>query len=286
MPADERALQTAVEYRNKDIVELMFQLGATVDMVDFGYIALSGDAEIIRMFIERGADLLTGYPIAKGLIGLTRLFLGIYKSYIDKHPELQFQADIALRHFCKEGNLRGVSLLIWLGANPRSKVPDEVEDSEEFWGTPIQAAADRGQLDIIKRLKPDPAKDDVNLLLGEGLYRRSMELVRYWISLGADINQVSTEGTTAHRRILSALIWDLDPRPHWYGRRDGADAKRFAQEWFSGGAKWSPQGEDVATIRKALLRLSYMEAYEFIKLLLGKGVMSADCLGKSWMHRS
>jgi hypothetical protein len=28
IPADERALQRAAEYRNKDIVELMFQCGA------------------------------------------------------------------------------------------------------------------------------------------------------------------------------------------------------------------------------------------------------------------
>jgi hypothetical protein len=243
-------------------------------------IVLSGEPEIIRMFIERGADLVTGYPIAKGLIRLTRLFLEIYKSYVEKHPELQFQADIALRHFCKEANLRGVSLLMWLGANPRAKVPDEVDESEELWGTSIAAAADRGQLDVIKRLKPDPAKDDINLLLGESLYRRNMELVRYWVSLGADINHVAAEGGTAHRRVLSSLIWDLDPRNHWYARTDGTEAKRFAHEWFSAGAKWAPQGEDIATIRKTLLKLSYIEAYEFVKLLLEKGVMSADCLGE------
>jgi hypothetical protein len=93
------------------------------DMVDFEYIVFIGEREIIRKFIDRGTDLVTGYPIAKGLIRLTRLFLGIYKSNIQKHPELQFQANMALRHFCGEANLPGVSLLMWLGANPRAKVP-------------------------------------------------------------------------------------------------------------------------------------------------------------------
>ena len=129
VPADGRALQRAAEYRNKDIVELMFQFGAKADMVEFEYIVSIGEAQIIRMFIERGADLITDYPIAKGLIRLTRLFLGIYKTYIDKYPALQFQADIALRHFCEEGNLRGASLLMWLGANPRAKVPQEFDES-------------------------------------------------------------------------------------------------------------------------------------------------------------
>jgi hypothetical protein len=54
-----------------------------------------GEPQIIRMFIDRGADLVTGYPypIAVGLIQQTRLFLGIYKSYVEKYPDLQFQAD-------------------------------------------------------------------------------------------------------------------------------------------------------------------------------------------------
>ena len=126
VPADGRALQRAAEYRNKEIVELMFQFGAKASLVEFEYIVSIGEGEIIRMFIERGADLITDYPIAKGLIRLTRLFLGIYKTYIDKYPELQCQADIALRHFCEEGNLRGASLLMWLGANPRAKVPRRI----------------------------------------------------------------------------------------------------------------------------------------------------------------
>jgi hypothetical protein len=43
---------------------------------------------------------------------MKRLFPGIYKTYIEKYPQRQFQADMALRDFCQEGNLRGVSLLI------------------------------------------------------------------------------------------------------------------------------------------------------------------------------
>ena len=280
VPADGRALQTAAEYRNKEIVELMFQFGAEVNLVDFEYIVSIGEAQIIRLFIERGADLVTNYPIAKGLIRLTRLFLGIYKTYIDQHPELPFQADMALRHFCEEGNLRGVSLLMWLGANPRAKVPQEADENEEFWSTPLEAAALKGQLDVIKRLKPDPAKDDVHRLLDDCLYRRNMDLVRYWVSLGADINHVDAEGRTAHYHVLSGLSWALDPRSYWYASSDGTEAKRFAQEWFSSGAKWTPQGDDIGVIRKALSRLSCMEAYEFIKLLLENEVMSADALGE------
>lgn len=280
IPADARALQRAAEYRNRGIVELMFQYGATVDMVDFEYIVSIGERDIILAFIERGADLITGYPFATGLIRQTRSFLGIYKSNIEKHPELQFQADMALRHFCDEGNLRGVSLLMWLGANPRAAVPRNAEESEECWETPMMAAAWKGQLDVIKRLKPVPAKDDLNKLLQQSLYRRNMDVIRFWVSLGADINCTDESGRTAHYSVLLSLSWNLEPRSYWYPGTDGATAKRFAQEWFSSGVKWTPKGDDFGVIRKVLSRLSYMEAYEFIKLLLDKQVTSADALGE------
>jgi len=65
IPADGRALQRAAEYRNIDIVELILQYGATVDMVEFEHIVFIGEREIIRKFIDRGADLVTGYPIGE-----------------------------------------------------------------------------------------------------------------------------------------------------------------------------------------------------------------------------
>ena len=187
---------------------------------------------------------------------------------------------MALRHFCKQGSLRGVSLLMWLGANPRAKVPDEAEDYEEFWETPLETAASKGQLDIIKRIKPDPAKDDIQSLLLGCLHRWSMDLVLYWVSLGADVNHVAAEGPSAHHRVMSNLSWELDFHNHWYARSEATQAKRFAVEWFSAGAKWTPQGDDFRVIRKASSRLSYMEAYEFIKLLREKDVMPPDSLGE------
>lgn len=188
IPPDGRALQHAVSHRNKDIIELLLQ---------------------------HGADVLKDHPIARGLIHATRLFLGIYKSYIGKYPQLQFQADMALRHFCEKGNLRGVSLLMWLGANPRAKVPADAEESGECWRTPLAAAASGGQLDVIKRLKPDPAKDDLNDLLRDSLFRRNMDLVRYWVSLGADINHVDADRDTARRSVFWSLTWAIDRRDYW-----------------------------------------------------------------------
>jgi hypothetical protein len=40
------------------------------------------------------------------------------KRYQGGFPSFQEQANIGLRHHCKEGNLKWVSLLLWAGADP------------------------------------------------------------------------------------------------------------------------------------------------------------------------
>jgi hypothetical protein len=81
---------------------------------------------MIRFFLENGADVITGAPFAVAFREKIRTAL---RSYVEKaHPELasglQEQADRALRHFCNEGDLKWISLLLWAGANPRSRGPD------------------------------------------------------------------------------------------------------------------------------------------------------------------
>jgi len=280
IPADVRALQKATAFRKAGIVDLLFQYGATVDMEDLKDVIWTGDRDIIMKFISRGAALVTDYPIATGLIRHTKFFLGIYKSLITDHPHLQFQADMALRHFCEEANLRGVSLLMWLGANPRKRVPYDADECEEDWVTPLSAAARTGNLDVIKRLKPNPATDDVNELLRRGVGRKNIELVRYWISLGADINSRDEDQHSGHRVVFWHLEWALNSHGFYYSSSDQTAAKAFAFEWFSSGAKWSPATDDLRVIRKVLGLLSYFEAYEFIKLLLTKAVMNSEEMGQ------
>src|SRR5689334_15103229 len=151
--------------RRVDLVELLQQFGCDLNSISFVDVVSKGNLPMIKFFLDRGADLFEGYPFYHGLIGPTRMWLGLYKTYQPKHPELQFQADMALRHFAQEGSMRGVSLLMWLGANPRTKVADSPDQDEDCWETALEDAAYRGNLDIIKRMRPDPKKDDVNRLL-------------------------------------------------------------------------------------------------------------------------
>lgn len=280
IPADSRALSCAVRHRKFGLVELLFRYGARVDGIPFEDIASSGNKEIILHFIGRGADLFTGYPMARALIKHTRLFLGIYKSLIGEHPVLQFQAAIALRHFCKEGSMRGVSLLLWLGANPRTKVPAEADETEEQWDTSLMTAAWEAKLEVIKKLRPNPAIDDLNTLLQRGLYRQNMDCVRYWISLGADLNSMDESGRSNHYTVLLYVNWALESRSFLYLGTSNSDTKQFLRDWFSSGAKWTPNGEELSIGRKVFCQLSYFEALEFIKLLITKEVVTTDDLVK------
>jgi len=274
IPADCSALSLAVRRRNLGMVELLFKYGATLDLVSFHAVVATSHRNIILFFIERGADIHTGYPIAQGLIRQTRLFLGIYKSLIEKHPELQFQADIALRHFCKQGSLRGVALLLWLGANPRAKVPGDVDEKEEFWETPLMSAAWAGSPDVLRLLKPTPATDDINALFHHGLHCLNLELIRYWLSLGADLNCVDESGQSSHCSVLFHLDWKLEFKRSWGTGLGTYDAISFLLEWFSLGARWAPQNEELKIARKVLLQLSPFENHKLIKLLLAQQVMS------------
>lgn len=276
IPADGGALSLAVRRRNFGIVELLFKYGATVDLVSFHDVVSTGHRDIALFFIERGADIVTGYPIAQGLIYRTRPFLGIYKSLIQKNPQIQFQADIALRHFCKEGSMRGVSLMLWLGADPRRKVPYEVGDAEEVWDTALMSAAWEGNLEVLAKLQPSRDADDINALFHRGLHRLEMKVVRYWLSLGADLNHVDECGQSTHYSVLLHVSWSIEFRRSWGLGMDATEAKRFLMEWFSSGARWNPSNDELRITRKVLSQLSYFEGYELIKLLLSKDVMAVE----------
>jgi hypothetical protein len=58
------ALADAVEHRSLDVIELLITHGAEVTSVPFVDVLRSWDPKIIRLFLDRGADAITGAPFA------------------------------------------------------------------------------------------------------------------------------------------------------------------------------------------------------------------------------
>ena len=164
--AKDDALRLALFENRPALMELALAHGAAITAVPFLDVLMTGNRSIVTSFLERGADPITGYPFAHAFHEFPgKTTLGSYLDCRRMRPELaaalQEQADMALRQFCQEGNLKWVSLLMWVGANPRSRGPalDDADHAEdpEWHTTALEEASASGNVEILKRLKPSVA---------------------------------------------------------------------------------------------------------------------------------
>lgn len=104
-----------------------------------------------------------------------RPLLGFVKRHRSEDPKIQQELNIALGYHVRARNERGVNLCLWAGADPHPPAPNpelgisedrEGEDpAERFIGwSAIEEAASHGHIGILKRLGPDPARDDFDRL--------------------------------------------------------------------------------------------------------------------------
>jgi hypothetical protein len=132
-----RCLRYALSLKRLDFVELLVANGADPDSIAFVEVLQNWKPTIIRFFLDRGADFLTGSPFEVAFSQRVRTALRPFKGCREKHPEfvsqLQEQGDRALRHFCAQEDLKWVSLLMWVGADPSSSGPtlDEEDQLDE-----------------------------------------------------------------------------------------------------------------------------------------------------------
>ena len=176
-------LGQAVHMRRPDLVELAVKYGAETTSVSFVDALLSWDRSIASFFLERGADLLN-VPFAQAFCERVRTALGCYidckHDRPDLEPQLQEQANIALRQFCREGNLKWVSLLMWIGADPSAHGPTlEYLDDPDMCTTALHEVCVSGHLDVLKRLKPDPNRDGLGSLLLSAAMFGHQDIISY-----------------------------------------------------------------------------------------------------------
>ena len=141
------ALANAVERKRFDVVELLVSYGADIRSVPLSDVLLTWEPRMMAFFLDRSADVITDAPFAVAFREKIRTVLRRYVEYKKAHPELaaslQEQADRALRHFCNEGDLKWISLLLWAGANPRSRgrdLDDRWADDPECHTTALKEA--------------------------------------------------------------------------------------------------------------------------------------------------
>ncbi len=271
------ALRCAVAQTQLDFVQLLLAHGADLKSVPLADVLFSWNPRLIRFFLARGADPIGGAPFAQAFRAKIRTAIGPFLECKRAHPELadqlQEQADCALRHFCSEGNLKWVSLLMWAGADPRTKGPvlgkDYTNDPDCFT-TALEEACYAENVDVLKKVKPDLGHDDLTPLIHHAALLARKENLEYLLELGANPNDKPNGGSSALDTALSGLSFArLDP---YGGKRlkskyDVSTALDCVRELLAHGAIWSADDTyHVSSLRRTLLDCEPNVAIELLQL--------------------
>jgi hypothetical protein len=250
-----------VRINRSRLIELLVSHGAEISSVPFIDVLNIWDPSIIRYFLDQGADFITDSPFAVAFREKIRTALRPWRECREKYPDhtaqLQEQADRALRHFCFEGDLKWVSLLMWAGADPRSTGPmfDDDEDDPDGYITALRAATYSKDFQILKRLKPDAKRDDIDTLLTNAARRGNPSMVEYLLELGARPNDKPNGGSSALDDCLRGFRYEAPINFYQtdYGRRPKASKYKVSERLktvqllLEQGALWRPDDKHQLT---------------------------------------
>jgi ankyrin repeat protein len=258
------ALAQAVSSRRLDLVELLLANGADIKSVPLVDVLLTWEPKTIRFFLDHGADAVSDRPFAEAFGAKIRTSLRAYVEYRRAHPELaaqlQEQVDCALRHFCCEGELKWVSLLIWAGGDPRSRGPclyKEYTEDAECYTSGIEEACHAETVDVLKKLRPDPSRVNLSDLLYSASISSRQPILHYLLEIGANPNDKPNGGSQA----LDTVLWHLDVAGINLHGSKGLKSGYVAwkeldslRELLAHGAIWNPNEKyQVNSLRNALL---------------------------------
>jgi ankyrin repeat protein len=271
-------MSKALTSRRFDIAQLLIQHGFDPKSIDMKQVFDTWDPELMEYFIERGAEMEKGNPLAYALCSRIRTALRILKQYRERFPSFEEQANIALRHHCKEGNLKWVSLMLWAGADPNKpgieNFAQENCSDEDNGLSALGYAALYNHFDVfsLKKVKLDPAqpamKEVMSYLCEEGGFEILMKL----LEKGMDPNDQENGGCSAIDNCLCRMGWtfsiygDFDDRDTDTSRaRESIKAIHLLAKH---GAKWKPSDRRaVSHARRSLLKLKPDYAVEFLWIM-------------------
>lgn len=166
-------LDLALKMRRWDLFDLLLHWGADLKSVDVYTVLETYHVELYERFRAAGYDLTQRHEMGSILGHGTsnRPLLGFVKRHRTEDPKIQRELNIALCYHARNGNEKGINLCLWAGADPHAPAPDPQwgdssdtdteEGDERFLGwTAIEEAAREGHLTILKRLCPDPQRDN------------------------------------------------------------------------------------------------------------------------------
>lgn len=207
--------------------------GADIKSVPLKDVLLTWEPTLIRYFLDNGADPLKGRPFAEAFGARVRTalrpFLEYKRAHADLAAELQGHLDCALRYFCGEGDLKWVSLLMWAGGDPRSRGPcleKQYTEDPECYTSALEEACRSENLEVLKKLKPNPARDNFTELLHYAAIWGRKETLEYLLEMGANPNDKANGGSSALDTVLRGLGFVRFDAHNWKKLKSRYDVSR------------------------------------------------------------
>lgn len=273
------ALELVLDNRRLDLIKLLVAHGADVRSVDMTRVFDSWDPAIMEYFIDQGADVETGYPLAEALCCKIRTVLGVFKRHKDRFSSFQDQVNMALRHHCMEGDLKWVSLLLWAGADPFARGPDspgEDPDPEEDLCA-LEYAALYKHFDIfkLKRVRISPDHPIASDLLENACRADKADFLVELLDQGFSPVDQKDHGSSLIQTCIRCLDWSFDY--DWFTRErktKGIDTSRSRETLkmihilAKYNAKWMPtERYQINDARRSLLKMSADYTIEFVWIM-------------------
>jgi len=171
--------------------------------------------------IEKGADVETDNPLAHALIGRIRTALSILKRYKDRFPSFQEQANIALRHHCKEGNMKWISLMLWAGADPHVRGTDNPRETVppgEAGLSALGLAAFYGHFEVFdfKGLRLNIQHPALREMMSDAYKPGGERVLKRLLAMGMEPNDRENGGCSAIQNLLAHMD---RTGGYWRGRK-------------------------------------------------------------------
>ena len=264
-----RALDTALELRRADLVELLLAWGADPHRFDRALLFETYDAALFDRFYRLGVDLTERHALAEALGYHTsnKPLYGFAKRYHRTDARIQRDLDMALAHHAWEGNEKGALLCLWAGGDPHKSVPslryydeddEDEEEAEAGDGSAVCGACYSGHVKLLERFAPDPARYSFDRL--------------YRLARNADV--VDALARRAMPTDPGAVVQELVRSAGWFfGGREAVGALR---RLFEHGARWEAASpKSIGEIRRTLLRLDDYRFRELVRVLATADYCSA-----------
>jgi hypothetical protein len=197
---------------------------------------------------------------------------------------------MALRYFCSKADMKWISLMLWAGADPRAMGPslDERDPTDtDCFVSAMQEACYAGNVEVLKKLKPEAARDNLQDLLHSVAISGRRDAIRYLLELGAKPNDKENGGSSA----LDTCIWHLgfpSFSPYSFKRLKATyqvsnDIDNM-RELGERGAVWKPDRSSINSLRRNLCECEPRVTIDLLQVLLKHNACSMEQANELLKH--